>query len=48
MNLAHMIGRKKNRLKRLTRKLREMPTDGQKIDRKNCLIYELGKAGVQV
>lgn len=48
MNVAHMIGKKKNRLKRLVRRIKECPTDHNKVDRRNCLIYELAKAGVQV
>ncbi len=48
MNAAHLIGKKKNRIKRLTRKLKEVPTDGYKIDRKNCLLYELGQARVKI
>lgn len=48
MNSAHIIGKKINRLKRLSRKIKEMPTDGSKIDRKNTLLYELGMAGVKI
>jgi len=48
MNEAHKIGKKKNRLARLTRRIKACPADSNKIDRKNGLIYELGQAGVRV
>ena len=48
MNAAHIIGKKKNRLNRLIRKLKEMPSDGQKLDRKNALTYELSQAGIRL
>jgi hypothetical protein len=47
MNAAHIIGKKKNRLARLIRRLKDMPSDPKKLDRKNALINELGQAGVQ-
>lgn len=43
MNAAHMIGKKKNRLRRLIRKLKECPSDSQKRDRKNVLENELDR-----
>ena len=48
MNAAHIIGKKKNRFNRLVRRLKDMPADSQKLDRKNALIYELSKLGVEV
>jgi hypothetical protein len=43
MNAAHAISKKKNRLSRLIRRLKEMPSDAKKLDRKNALINELAQ-----
>ena len=48
MNASHKTNLKLNHYKRLTRKLKEVPTDGNKTQRKQELAYELGKEGVKV
>ena len=48
MNTQHLIGRKINRLKRLTVKLKGAPTDDKKLQRKQELTYELKAAGVKI
>ncbi len=48
MNAAHKVGRKLNRLKRLVRRVQDCPADQAKLDRKNCLLFELNKVGVKV
>ena len=48
MNASHQFRRKVNRVKRLSRRILEVPADEQKVQRKNALTYELSKAGIKV
>jgi len=48
MNESHITNRKVNRVKRLTVKLKNAPTDDKKIQRKQELVYELGKSGIKL
>lgn len=43
MNEAHKVGRMKNRYSRLVKKCLELPTDGNKRERKQFLEAELKK-----
>lgn len=48
MNARHQITRKINRLRRLVRKAKDAPTDGNKSQRIQELTYELGKNGIRI
>jgi hypothetical protein len=47
MNERHKICKKVNRVKRLNNKIKNAPLDDNKIQRRNGLLYELGKIGVK-
>jgi len=48
MNESHKLRRKVNRVKRLARRILDVPADEQKVQRKNALTYELSKAGIKI
>ena len=48
MNAQHKLNLKVNRVKRLTRKLKEKPLDDKKSTRKHELTYELNQLGIKV
>jgi hypothetical protein len=45
---SHQINLKVNRLKRLNRRINDLPLDDKKKTRKQELSYELTKAGIKV